>query len=62
MYSMDILKTKGQLDLSLLTGCDADAADPRPKIVFKRDKSNQFLKKGGLEKLGQPEAKYQSNH
>lgn len=34
MHTMDILKTKGQLDPSLLKGCDMDTADRRPKIVF----------------------------
>ena len=34
MYTMDILKTKGQLDPPLLIGCDMDTADRRPKIVF----------------------------
>ena len=34
MHTMAILQTKGQLDSTLLTGCDKDAADRRPKIVF----------------------------
>jgi len=32
--TMAILQTKGQHDPTLLTGCDKDAADRRPKIVF----------------------------
>jgi murein DD-endopeptidase MepM/ murein hydrolase activator NlpD len=34
IHTMAILQTKEQLDSSLLTGCDKDAADRRPKIVF----------------------------
>ena len=34
MHTRGILKTKGQLAPSLLTGCDKDTTDRRPKIVF----------------------------
>ena len=34
IHTMAILHTKGQLDPTLLTGCDKDAADRRSKIVF----------------------------
>jgi len=34
IHTMAILQTKEQLDSSLLTGCDKDAADRRSKFVF----------------------------
>ncbi len=34
IHTMAILQTKEQLDPTLLTGCDKDAADRRSKFVF----------------------------
>ena len=34
MHTMAILQTKGQLDPTLLIGCDKDAAERRSKIIF----------------------------
>ena len=49
IHTMAILHTKWQLDPTLLTGCDKDAADRRPKIAFSFNGIvNQVLKKESI--------------